>query len=411
MSRGLSAIAFAILASAASLAAAEDPPSSRFSFQGYATLGFVHSSEDRADFLGSLLLKNGAGHTRDWSLEVDSRVGGQATATISSKLSAVVQLVAEQRADGSFAPHIEWANLKYQLTPDASVRIGRIVVPSFLVSDFRKVGYANVWIRPPTEVYALVPVTTNDGLDASYRLQAGGFTHTFQGIFGQSSTKLPDGGTARARNAWGLTASSERGALSARLAYVQTDLFIDSYNTLFDAFRQFGSEGIAIAERFDADGSLFQFYGVGAQYDPGDWFVMAEGGRIRSHAAVGDRTAWYVSAGHRFGKLTPYLTYATVDADMALSDPGLTVAAYPPELAGVAGALNAALNGILAGTPVQNTVSLGARWDFRKNLDLKLQLDHSRLGAGSAGSLGNVQSGFRSGGSYDLVSIAVDIVF
>ncbi len=46
-----------------------------------------------------------------------------------------------------------------------------------------------------------------------------------------------------------------------------------------------------------------------------------------------------------------------------------------------------------------------------KNLDLKLQFDHSDLGAGSAGNLGNVQPGFRPGGSYNLVSIAVDIVF
>jgi hypothetical protein len=402
--------ALALLASA-SCVVAQESSSSRFSFQGYGTLGLVHSSEDQADYRGSLLRLNGVGYTRSWSLEIDSRVGAQAIATLTPKLSAILQLVAEQRSDGSYAPRIEWANLKYEFTPDASMRIGRIVIPSFLVSDSRKVGYANAWIRPPAEVYALVPVTANDGIDASYRIRTGGFSHTVQALFGQSTTDLPDGGDAEAKRVWGVTASSERGPLTARVAYLQTDLTIERFNTLFDAFRAFGPEGIAIAERFDADGSLFQFYGLGAQYDPGDWFVMAEGGRIRSHAAVSDRTAWYVSGGYRFGKLTPFLIYSTVDPDVPLSHPGLTVSAYPPALAGVATALNAGLNDILSGNPSQDTFSIGARWDFAQNLDLKLQVDHSRLGPGSAGSLGNIQPGFEPGGSYTLVSIAVDIVF
>jgi len=65
---------------------------------------------------------------------------------------------------------VEWANLIYALSPDASVRIGRIVLPTFMVADSRKVGYANPWVRPPVEVYGLVPITQSDGLDASYRV-------------------------------------------------------------------------------------------------------------------------------------------------------------------------------------------------------------------------------------------------
>ena len=383
----------------------------KFEFNGYATLGVVHSDEDQADFLGSLLLENGAGYSSSWSLEVDSRVGAQLTATFTSQLSAVVQVVAEQHADGDYTPFVEWMNLKYQVTPDASIRIGRIVVPTFMVSDYRKVGYVNVWIRPPNEVYALVPLTANDGVDASYRLLAGDFAHTFQASVGQSDLELPDGGTAKARNSWGVAATTERGAWSGRLAYQRTHLYIDSYNTLFDAFRQFGPEGAAIADRYDTDGGPFEFLGAGAQYDPGDWFVMAEAGSVRAHSAVGDRTAWYISGGYRWAKLTPYLTYSAVRTDSERSDPGLTVGAYPPPLAEIAAGLNAALNGLLALSPVQDTVSIGVRWDLMKDLDLKLQFDHSRLGAGSAGNLGNIQPGFRPGGSYNLVSIAADIVF
>ncbi len=407
----LATMFFAVLVLAQAAARGDDKPDFKLEFNGYATLGVVHSDEDRADFLGSLLIESGAGYSQSWSAEVDSRVGAQLAATLTSRLSAVVQVVAEQQADGDYDPQVEWLNLKYQVTPDASVRVGRIVIPSFMVSDYRKVGYVNVWIRPPNEVYALVPLTSNDGVDASYRLLAGSFTHTFQAIFGQSDLALQDGGTVRARDSWGLAATTERGSWSGRLAFQRTDLSIDSYHTLFDAFRQFGPEGAAIADRYDADGGPFEFLGVGTQYDPGDWFVMAEAGSVRAHSAVGDRTAWYVSGGYRFAKLTPYLTCSAVRTDSNRSDPGLTAGAYPPPLAEIAAGLNAALNRLLALSPAQNTISAGVRWDLMKNLDLKLQLDHSRLGAGSAGNLGNVQPGFWPGGSYNLVSIAADIVF
>ncbi|MBP9145934.1 MAG: porin [Thermoanaerobaculia bacterium] len=404
-------VIFALVVLAQSAARGDETSGFKFEFDGYATLGVVHSDEDRADFLGSLILESGAGFSQSWSPEVDSRVGAQLTATFTPRLSALVQVLAEQQADGEYTPHVEWMNLKYQVTPDASVRIGRIVVPTFMVSDYRKVGYVNVWIRPPNEVYALVPLTANDGVDASYRLLAGGFAHTFQASVGQSDLELQDGGTAKARNSWGFTATTERGAWTGRLAYQRTDLYIDSYNTLFDIFRQFGPEGEAIADKYDADGGPFEFVGAGVQYDPIDWFVMAEVGNAHGHSAVGDRTAWYISGGYRWDRFTPYATYSAVSTRSSRSDPGLTVDAYPPPFAAIAAGLNAALNGLLRSSPDQNTTSIGVRWDFMKNLDLKLQFDHSDLGAGSAGNLGNVQPGFRPGGSYNLVSIAVDIVF
>ncbi|MBZ0089087.1 MAG: porin, partial [Thermoanaerobaculia bacterium] len=400
-----------LLISGTTLARAEDPPGVKFSFAGYGTVGVVHSSEGRADFLGGQLVESGAGHTRSWSPEVDSRIGAQVTATLGPKLSAVVQVLAEQRFDGSYTPHLEWANVKYQFTPDASVRLGRIALPVFMVSDFRKVGYANVWVRPPVEVYGLIPIFAADGLDASYRVATGEFTSTFQANYGRNDAKLPDGSAIEARDSWGLTVSAERGAATLRLGFQQTHLRLESFNPLFDAFRQFGPEGISIANRYDADGSVLRFFGAGAQYDPGDWFVMAEVARTQARSAFGDQTAWYVSGGYRFGKLTPYLTYAEVEVDGGTSDPGLTLSAYPPELRPVAAGLNANLNLILGARPTQNSVSFGARWDFWKSLALKAQFDHSRLGAGSPGRLSNPQPGFTPGGSYDLFSLTVDFVF
>lgn len=392
-------------------AAAEESSGPMFDLRGYGTLGVVHSSEDRADYLAGTIIRDGAGYSANWSPEVDSRLGAQLTATFSPRFSAVLQVVAEQGPDGSYEPQVEWANLKYQVTPDFSVRVGRVVIASFLVADSRKVGYANPWVRPPVELYAMVPVTSSDGIDASYRLQAGSFTHTFLANYGETEKDLADGTEVRANSFHALSLTSERGAMTLRAALSTASLTVERINSLTDAFRQFGPEGIALADRYEVDGSRSDFASFGAEYDPGRWFALAEWGTTHSDTALGGRRAWYVSAGYRLAAFTPYLTLASSRPDTQTSDPGLTVGAYPPELTGVILGLNGALNGVLAGNPVQDTLSAGLRWDFHANFDLKLQLDHSRLGPGSAGSLGNLQPGFERGGSYNLVSLAVDFVF
>jgi len=50
----------------------------------------------------------------------------QAAANFGNGLSGVVQVVSDIRADNSYQPKFEWANLKYQATQDTSVRIVRV---------------------------------------------------------------------------------------------------------------------------------------------------------------------------------------------------------------------------------------------------------------------------------------------
>jgi hypothetical protein len=195
-----------------------------------------------------------------------------------------------------------------------------------------------------------------------------------------------------------------------RITYQKTHLTIASLNSLFDAFRQFGPQGVALADKYDVHANPLPFLAVGATYDPGRWFAMAEGGYADTHSSLGKRTAWYASGGYRWGKFTPYVTYARTRPDN-LSDPGLTVSALPPFLAGPASGLNATLNSILSTKLAQNTLSIGGRWDFMKDADLKLQFDRTRIDAGSSGVLSNTQPGFQLGGKVDVFTATIDFVF
>lgn len=399
-------------------ARADDPGASMFSLSGYGTVGLVHSSEKQADYTNSPWYKpSGAGYSRDWSADVDSRFGLQLDAKFSPQLSAVLQVVSQLRYDNTYTPSVEWANIKYAFSPDFSVRLGRIVMSTFLASDYRNVGYAMPWVRPPLDVYNMMPVNSNDGFDASYRFHFGEAANTVQGFYGTDNLKSP--GSAYhpavannpARDSWGLFDTLEYGPAIFRLAYQKSTLTLDGVNSFFDQFRNFGPQGVALADKYGSYKVPVSFYGASASYDPGKWFLIGEWGRSKLLPSfMGEQTAWYVSSGYRLGNFTPYVAYTRSKKLTTTSDPGLNLAAVPPYLVGYAAGLNAGLNGFLK--PITGaTVTVGSRWDFTKNADLKLQYEHIDLDHDSSGLLINLQPGYKPGGKLNLVSASVDFVF
>ncbi|NIC07646.1 porin, partial [Billgrantia bachuensis] len=372
------------------------------SLNGFGTLGVVRSSEDQADFVSSMLMPRGAGHTSDWSAEVDSRLGLQLTASLTPRLSSVVQVVTEQQYDGRFRPAIEWANVNFDVTPDLSLRVGRVILPVFMNSEYRKVGYATPWVRPPLEVYRTIPVSSIDGVDISYRYHLANATNTLRATYGQSDSSFPytdatlSRATAEASAREGLTFSNvvEQGNLSVFAAYSHYRLSIEDFNPLFDVFRMFGPEGDAIADRYNIDDKSFEVISLGARYDPGNWFVMGEWAQTSSRTFLADSRGWYISGGYRLGAFTPYLTYANQRIHSKTSIPGLSQPGSE--------ALDAMLNSLLQGQPQQKSVSVGVRWDFSSNMAIKAQFDHMNHEGGSRGYLVNSQPGFEPGGSVNL---------
>ena len=420
------AVVVALLCAARAQAGEADP--SVFTLRSYGTFGVVHSSETEADYILGIQMPEGAGHTHSWDWGVDSKIAVQVDARISDKLSAVVQLVSERRYDGDYGPDLEWANLKYQVTDDLSVRVGRVVMPFFMLSDFRKVGYATPWVRPPVEVYGQVPINNTDGIDASYSFRVGKVQTTLQAIYGEITGNIPVA-SFTARDMVDLNATLVYGPATLRLGYFQQRL--DAHmptEPLFDAFNDFGAalstvpdpivqdvgaEARAIYERYQSINKVYQLLNVGMTYDDGQWLAMSEWTLARSHSIIRDTTSWYATVGRRVGPFTPYVSFAREREDTAKSDQGLTVASLPPGvLSEAAGALNGALNGVLTFLITgQKTATLGVRWDFMRTAALKLQYDRVSLDSGSAGFFVNLQPGFERGGAANVVSVNVDYAF
>ena len=410
------AVLLGLTALTAATAAAQQPQTPSVTFSSYGTLGIVRSDEDRADYLVDAFQSNGPGRTRDWSAAADTRLGVQMSAALTPRVTAVVQVLSQQDHRSSYRPVVEWANVKYQVTPDFSVRAGRVVLPVFMVTDTRRVGYANPWVRPPAELYSLVAVTTNDGLDASWRQTVGLFSNTVQATVGRSDSDFPnsagfEAGTAKVRNLIAVVDSLEYGHGTLRLTAGTAKLTIEAQEPFFAAFRQFGPEGQAISDRYSVRDRRVDFIGIGASYDPGRWFAMGEWARFDTSSIVGTKSAWYLSAGYRVSKVTPYVTVARIKADSPTSDPGLSLSTLPAAAVPTAAFLNAVLNEQLNLLPQQRTISLGVRWDFARSAALKLQYDRIDVAAGSRGMFGNVAPGFHPGGKANLFSVAVDFVY
>jgi hypothetical protein len=397
-----------------------------FSFRGFGTLGMVHSSEDRADFRGSVFQPDGAGFTRDWDQRTDTRLAVQLSAKFTDKLTAVVQVLSQYQHDRTFTPQIEWANLKYQATPELSVRVGRIALPTFFVSETRLVGYANPWARPPQEVYFVSAITSNDGVDVSYTKAFGRLTNTVQVFYGTSEADLP-AGDVESDPSWGVNWTAQVGDGSVRIGYIKSkfDFNIPSTVPLFSGIKSFGnvltslgltaegSAAQAMAKRYDLKGNEIGFLSLGGTYDPGQWFVIAEAVKFYGDSLLSDAKAGYATGGYRIGKFTPYATVARLDSDIPFES-GIPTARLGGVLLATARALNAGVNTSLNNfSGSQDSASVGVRWDFMDNVAFKAQYDRLSIGDNSNGRLANTKPalGYKTGSEVDVISFVVDFVF
>ncbi|MBB5017761.1 X-X-X-Leu-X-X-Gly heptad repeat protein [Chitinivorax tropicus] len=392
--------------------------SDAFKLRGFGTVGVVHSSTDLADYRTGLNQPNGAGYSHKYDFGVDSKLGLQADMKANDILSGTIQVISERRYDKTFKPTLEWANAKIQATSDLAFHAGRMALPVYMVSDYRKVGYANPWVRPPTEVYFQVPFSHLDGADAVYRLNTGDVSTTFQAYGGRTKNKIPTSAgmnESEGRRTLGLNVTSEIGSLTLRAGYVRTRFTYQgpATNTFFNSYRALangvdklaaGAAQVAagaqsagqqplpapiltalsntatsaaaaaadatataqsvrsIVERYEADNVPASFVGFGALYDPGGWFIQAEYTKRTNDSLVADTTAWYLSGGVRVGKFTPYATYSRIKTDSELTSNGASPISAPaisnlpaiPQLA----ALQAGIDQVNGGVPQINQ-SLG----------------------------------------------------
>ncbi|WP_017879179.1 porin [Janthinobacterium sp. CG3] len=383
------------------------PADGKLSLSGFATFGMARTNSDEAQFVR---YNQAEGVDSGVNSGTDSNLGLQASYKFTPELSATAQVLTRQYTSTHYAPELSWAFLKYQLRDELSLRAGRVVVPSFMMSDYQNVGYANTMMRPPLEMYGLAAIEHIDGADLTYQRSFGASTVTAQLAAGVSHGKLfvaGGGGSIATIRAplYALNLALENGPFTLRLSRLTTELESRDFrmlNTLTARLRQAGFAALA-RELTLVGGKKISFSSVGATMDWQQLLLQGEYGRRQANEPVyiPDNDAYYVMAGYRVGALLPYYAHAAVWQ----KGRSVTLPANFP----AGGALARRVDFGYLTAAEQHSDLLGLRWNFAKARALKVQIDRLRPTRKSGGLINGPADGLKH--PVVVVAFALDAVF
>jgi len=339
-----------------------------------------------ANLIGGMTLDDNESvydYDSDFNFDPASVFGLQVRGELSDKLSATAQLVGRGRDD--YSADFEWAYMTYALSNTTSISAGRLRMPLFKYSASLDVGYSYHWLTPPDSVYG-IDFNNIDGVRIDYSNYSGDWEYGAQFTTGRVQADTTISGTPAAlelENVLALSFEVTRDWFSARtlVARGKTSAANEEFDAFVDGVAAFGAfipSASTAAAGFSVDEDTGTFFEIAVDIDKYDWFVGAEYTQTEVDGAIiADNKAWYVTAGMRFGKFTPHITYEREEGDNA-AQLGL-VAALPPTIATGDAVTDATWSGvyqIASGIAAQqaldvDAVTAGLRYDLEPGFALK----------------------------------------
>lgn len=393
-----------------------------FRLSGFGTAAITRNTSDNTYYRLGMLQPSGA--RNGWDGGALNKVGAQTTLTATPWLSATAQLVSQRQYDDGYDPVFDWAFVKVKPLDSVAIRMGRLVLPGFMVSESRNVGYVNTMVTPPIDVYTLLPLTKFDGLDLNWRIHAGPVTVNLTPYLGRRREPISGGTVLQLDKIRGLNSTAEWESWTFRAGVTLAELQSpnESARALWECMRGESTTvsagcpayaaavpgAAAVAAEYEIQHKDASFAGLGVQYDDGDLLGAAEYVQRKTKSYIPDATAWYLMGGYRVQRFTPYVAYSRLRNESPTSDGRL--AALGGGALGTA--LSAQVNTVLSSLAAdQKTLSLGVRWDFRPDAALKFQYDHvkitNNLGAAYKEPVGSQGPSPR----LNLYTLALDFVF
>lgn len=391
--------------------AAEVDEANALSLNGFGTLGAARSSSREAGFVRELSQPHGS--AGEWRSELDTLFGLQANWQATNTLTFIAQGISRYHLGSSYSPELMWAFARWEPTGSTSLRLGRLATDFYLYSDSRQVGYTYLTVRPSTDFFGVLPFSHIDGGDAQVTVALGNGILRGKVFLGWLDETLP-----LANRRWKLQGSRmlggsltyQQGAWTVRASSSELrfkhNLPIDD---LTDGLRQastFFPQAAQAANSLDVAGSLSHFHSLGGTYDDGPFQAQLMISRVE-HTSTAFQNWWagYLLAGYRIGEFTPFAGYSWLRSDKKTQSTGI-----PSGLSPALDAINTGFNGVLADSHShQHTTSIGLRWDFARNLDLKVQYDLIR---GNSESIFPVRDETaRWNGRTNVLTVVLDFIF
>lgn len=369
------------------VASAWADPEQAFSLQGFGTLGVARTTTNDLEFVRDLSQPSGI--KKAWDGRVDSVLGLQGAWHINKQLEAVVQSTIRYRYDKTYNPEIAWAYVKYDPTPNLSLRAGRLGTEFFMMADSRWVGYSFLTVRPPGDYFWYLPFYSIHGADVAYTWPVDDDLLRLKVFYGNSNGQIP-----LADRQWEIKGSPMLGAF---VEYqVSSWLIRASYaNITFKNDLPIGGlVPAASAEYLSTKDKRTDYYSLGVVYDQGPLQLQLMLNYIeQGNNALENSNGGYVLAGYRIREVTPYLGYSWVRSARRPS-------------------ADSYVSHVMADSHSdQKTSIVGMRWDVARNVAIKAQWDGVRGDPTSIFPYRNDPLNGRWSGKMDIYSLTVDFVF
>src|SRR5579862_118746 len=212
------AVCMALLfAGAAGTAAADEGITTTFT--GYGTLAGTFTSDNAFVYRHDVSEFTGA--SEQFNLALESRLGLQAVVDFGQGFSLTAQELVKQRGNDEFSLGTEWLYLQYVPDSHWKLRLGRVELAAFLLSESRNIGYAAPWMRAPNDPYAEMSFQSLNGTQIGYHFNLGRAVLGLQGSFGTTKEQFSGQGQTiniNVKNAYNAAATLEYGDLLLRVA-------------------------------------------------------------------------------------------------------------------------------------------------------------------------------------------------
>jgi hypothetical protein len=357
----------------------------RWSIKGFGSFGYTGTDTDKVGFLRSSTQTQGV--RKSGGITTDSRLGLQANVDINNSLHVTIQWVARDHSGNFFEQNLDWAFLRWDFNSTSNIRVGRLGVDVFLLSDYRDVGYAYPWMRPPHEFYSKLVTSHFDGFDINHKIHIDDDLLSIKIFAGYSFNQVPSNFPELVSLGSTLVGGSlklESGNWTNRVGYAYLHLLNEVpneqlVNVLNDPTVNFAMPGInQVIPHLSLKGTSLHYYSLGSAYDNGSWIAQAELSYMDAETVFfPDTINAYLSVGKRIEKFTVYSLFGmshSFQKEINIPDP-----VFPsPQLQQLHHATDRVIN--KNGTD-EKSVSLGIRWDFHPNVAFKTQWSHYWLGA------------------------------
>jgi len=281
-----------------------------------------------------------------------------------------------------------WFYATYETSESSSFRFGRLKVPFYMISNYIDIGHAYPWVTPPPEVYSTNVIQSVDGFEYIYE------TNIFNSLFSINTYV----GSNDHKHSLSPSYINDPNAnignkyeTGDQINFEAHELFgvVFGLSTDHITFKISHNQAVFSSDDVSISNARMSIGGFGIIIDMSNFILYSEFSHRDTEATLQvilpDQDSKYITLGYRISKFLPFVTYATIDKGKSNSKYAL----------------------------VQESTSLGLRYDVNPKMDIKFEATQTKPGfkAGDIGRYGLFDQEVDTNRTPYVYSMSVDILF